>query len=97
MIDYPSVVFYALGMRMLTLLSIDEISLPRHSKWPFDFRGLSLKVEMAPSYLKHMNFSLFEFMQRPIRLAACSRLCSRDSCFQVYFLNALDFCSLHLS
>ena len=40
---------------------------------------LPIKGERVPFCLKHMNSILFAFMKRPIPLAACSRLCSRDS------------------
>ena len=33
---------------------------------------------MASNWLKQMNSALFEFMKRPMPLAVCSRLCSRD-------------------
>ena len=46
-------------MRMLTALLVVEILLPRH--WPTNFRGLPYHEEMALSWLKHMDFVLFEF------------------------------------
>ena len=59
-------------------LSVDEILIPRYVKW-FNFRGLLFNVDMAPSYLKHVNAVLFDFTLRLMFLIACSRLCRRDS------------------
>ena len=44
---------------MLTSLSIDEILLPRYVNLSTNFRGLPLRVEMAPSHLKHIYSVLF--------------------------------------
>ena len=46
---------HALPMRMLTLLSVDEILLPWSMNWSPDFRGLPFNEEIAPSWLKQMN------------------------------------------
>ena len=50
-----------LPMHILTSLSVDEIWLPRYVNWSINFRGLTLKVEMEPSRLKHMNSVLSAF------------------------------------
>ena len=62
----------------MSSLSVDEILLLRYVNYSINFRGLPLTVEMALSHLKHMNSVLFTFMWRPMLLADCSRLCSRD-------------------
>ena len=46
---------------MLTSLSIDEISLPKYIILSSNFRGMSLKVDMALTRLKHMYSVLFVF------------------------------------
>ena len=55
MIDNQSIVVYIFAQYMLTSLSIDKILLPRYVNLSTNFRGLLLKVEMAPSCLKQMN------------------------------------------
>ena len=47
---------------------------------------LALKIKMAPSYLKQMNSVLFVFTKKPMLLAACSRLGSRDSAWTSLFV-----------
>ena len=53
---------HAFPMHILTLLSVDEM-LSRYVNWSTNFRGLSLKAEMAPC-LKCMTSILFAFMLR---------------------------------
>ena len=60
MINNLSVAVHTFAINMLTLLSVDEILLPRYVNWSTDSRGLLLKVEMAP-YFKHMNSVVFAF------------------------------------
>ena len=50
---------HAFAMCMLILLSVDEILLPKYGNLSTYSRGLPLKVEMAPSCLKHMGYVLF--------------------------------------
>ena len=64
---------------MLTLLSVDEILLPRYMNWSTDFRSLLCNEEMAPPSLNHMNSTLSKLSLRPMPLTVCSRLCSWDS------------------
>ena len=78
MVNNQSIVAHALNKRMATSLSVDEILLSR-CELVYSFIGLLLKVEMTPFHLKLMNSVLFSFTWRPMSLAACSRLCSRDS------------------
>ena len=54
MVDKLLIAVYAFPMHILTLLSVDEISLPRYVNWS-KFKGLSFYSEMASSCLKHMN------------------------------------------
>ena len=68
----------ALSMHLLMLLSVDEILLPRYVNWCTNFRGLPFQEEIALSWLKHMNSVLSEFTWRPMSLAGCSSVCSRD-------------------
>ena len=53
-------------MRALTLLSVDEILLPRYVNCSTGFKGLLLSVEMSPFFLKHMNSVLSEFTWKPM-------------------------------
>ena len=46
---------------MPSLLSVDEILLPRYANSSTNFRGLPLKVETTHSRLKHMYCDLFGF------------------------------------
>ena len=79
MTDYLLIAVHTFAEHMLTSLSVDEILLPKYVNLSTNFRDLPLKVEMAPSYFKHMNSVLFAFTWRPVPPAACSRLCRRDS------------------
>ena len=54
MIDNLPVVLNAFAWCILTSLSIDEMLLLRYANWFTNFRGLPLKVEMAP-YLECKN------------------------------------------
>ena len=63
----------------MTLLSVDEILLPKYANWSINFKGLPLRVEMTTSHLKHMYSVLFVF-----KFAVCSRLCSRESAWQLH-------------
>ena len=58
--DNLSIVFHAFTSHMLTSLSVDEILLPRYENWSTNFRGLPLRVEMAPSCLKY-KYSVLVF------------------------------------
>ena len=40
---------HALPMRVLTLISVDEILLLRYMNWSTNFRGLPFNGEMTPS------------------------------------------------
>ena len=70
-------IVHAFLMRMLTTYSVDEILLPSYVNWSTNFRGLSLKMKMTPSGIKHMNFVLSEFTSRPF--ADLSEQCRRYS------------------
>ena len=54
MIDNLFIVVHTFTRHMLTSLSVNEILLPKYVNLSNNFRGLPLKVEMAP-HLKHMN------------------------------------------
>ena len=62
MVDNLSIAVYAFPMRSLASLSVDEILLLRYVNWSTNFRGLPLKVETAPSCLKHMNSVFYELL-----------------------------------
>ena len=79
MIIYLLITVHTFSMCMLTSFSVNEILLPRYTKWTANFRGLLFNERIIPSWLKHMNSVLFEFLFTPIPLTACSVLCSRDS------------------
>ena len=59
-INNLSITVYAFPLHILTLLSLDEILLPRYVKWCTNFKGLPFNGEMAPSCLQHMNSVLSE-------------------------------------
>ena len=54
-IKNPSVAVNTFLMRMLTLLSVDEILLPRYMNWSTNFRVLPFKVKMTPFCFLNMN------------------------------------------
>ena len=59
-IDNLSIAFYAFAMHMLTSPSVDKMLQPRYVNYSII---LPLSVEMALSYLKHMNFLLLAFTE----------------------------------
>ena len=62
MIENSSIAFYTFDRRMLSSLSFNELLLLLiYVKWSTNLRSLSLKVEVAPFCLKHMNSVLFAF------------------------------------
>ena len=73
MIDNLSIAVHPFSMCTLTSLPVDEILLLRYVNWFANFRGLQLRVEMATSCLKHMNFVLSTLMSSPMLPAFCSR------------------------
>ena len=79
MIDKLSIAVHAFAMSMLTLLSVDEILLPKYVNFSTDFKGLPLSVEMTLSRSKYMYSVLFGFTWKPMPPVAYSRLCSRNS------------------
>ena len=87
-IDNLSIVVHAVAIRKLTLLSVDEIWLLRYVRWFTNFRGLSLKVEMAPSCFKKVNFYF--------RLYRTFAFCCLFKAIQIrlgqgYFIKALNY------
>ena len=76
MIDNLSITFHNLLGHMLTSLSVNKMLLPRYVNWSSNSRSFPLKVEMAPSCLKHMNFVLFAFSEKSIPPVPFSRLCN---------------------
>ena len=97
MIINRSIAVHTFAKHMLMLFSVDEILLPRYVNLSTNFRGLPLRIEIAPSCLKHMYSVLFAFTKRPMPSAACSRLCSRDSAWaDVFASSARHLHSLHL-
>ena len=53
MINNLSIAIHAFPMYILTLLSVDEILLPRYVNWSINFKDLQSSVEMASFCLKH--------------------------------------------
>ena len=62
MINSLSIAIHDNTMYIFTSLSVDKMLLLRYVNWSTNFRGFPLRVEMVPSYLKHMNSVIFEFM-----------------------------------
>ena len=52
---------HTFSLHILTSLSVDEILLPRYVNCSTNFRGLPLKMKIAPSCLNHLNLILFVF------------------------------------
>ena len=69
-----SIVVHAFPMHMLRYVDIDEIWLPRCMNSSINFSGLQFNEKMTSSWLKAMNSALSKFIERPMPLAACSRL-----------------------
>ena len=55
MTDKLSIAVHALPMHMLTLLSVDEILLPRYMNWSTNFRVFPFNEKMVPSWLSLMK------------------------------------------
>ena len=79
MIDSLSIGVSTFVRRMLTLLSADEILLPRYMNLSTNFRGTSFRVKIAPSRLKHLYFVWFAFTWRPMPPTVCFRPYSWNS------------------
>ena len=58
MIDNLSIALHTFTRPMLTSLSEDEMLLLRHVNWSTNFWDLSVRVEVSPSCLKLMGFTL---------------------------------------
>ena len=67
-IDNLSIAILAFLMRMLALLSKDEIFLQKYLRRHTNFSEFSLNLEMPPFWLKHMKIVLPEFTKRPMPL-----------------------------
>ena len=59
MIDNDLIAFHAFASHILRLLSVDEIYLPRYKNLFSNFRGLQLRVNMAPPRLKHLHCFIY--------------------------------------
>ena len=86
MINSQSIAVHAFTWCRLKLVSVDEILLPRYATSSTNFRDLSLRVEMASSWLKYTRFVLLAVMS----LAACSRLYSWDLAWAGVFVRTLQ-------
>ena len=75
MIDSLSIAIHAFTRRIWTSLSVGEKLLPTYVNMSTNLRKPQFKMEVAPSRLKDMYSSLFEFTWRLIPSNACSRLC----------------------
>ena len=73
-IDNVSTEVHAFARHILTLLSVDEILIPRYGKWSTNFSDWPLKVEMVPYCLKDINSVLFAFTLRLNSRVVCSSL-----------------------
>ena len=61
MISNMYIAFHAFIRYIFTSISADEMLQPRYVNWSGNFRGLPLRVKMAPFYLKPKNSVLFAF------------------------------------
>ena len=98
MIDNLSIVVCGFTRRILMSLSVDKTLLPRWVNLSTNFRELPFRVEMSPSWLKHVYSLLSAFAWRPMPLATCSRLCRRDSawvgvCKKCYVICIVCICN----
>ena len=85
MINNLSRAYYTFTRCILTSFSVDEILLPRYVYSSTNFRGLPLRMEMAPSCLRHINC----FICIPV---ACSRGYAEEILLgQVYLREVLDY------
>ena len=71
MIINLSIVVHAFPMHMMTLLSVDEILLPRYVNCSTNFRGWSLKMKMV-LFFKNMTSVLSVVTLRSMPYTACS-------------------------
>ena len=78
MIDSLWIAVQSFIRRRLSSLSLDETLPLRYLNWSNDFRCL-----------KHMNSDLFVLTQRPIPLAARTRLCIWDSAWEGIFTRSI--------
>ena len=81
MVDNLSIAVHVCLMHMLTLVSVDEIWLPRYVKWSTNFKGLPFNVEVALSCLKHTNYFLLGVGERSDKCFKCVCVCV---CVYVY-------------
>ena len=96
MVENLIIVVHVFPMYLLASLSVNEILLPRCVNWSINFKELPFSMEMVPSCLKYINSVLSDFMQKPIPVAACSRLYSKDSTWVGVLREELDHLrSLH--
>ena len=65
-----SIAIHALPMRIMTLLSVDEILLPKYMNWSSNFKRLPFHEEMAAFISKQLNFVWFEFTEWPISVVS---------------------------
>ena len=79
LINNLSIAVHAFPMHILTLLSEGKMLLARYVGYSTNFKSFLLQLKFAPSCLKYMNSALFAFILKPMPLAVCSRLCSKDS------------------
>ena len=70
-----SITIHVFAMRIMVSLSVDEILLPRHMNSFTNFKEPPFRVELSPSWLKHLYSVLSDFTWRPICSAA---FCNRD-------------------
>ena len=88
MIDNLSIAVHIFAKCVLISLSVDEMLLLRYLNLSTNFRGLPLRVEMAPFCLKYMYSVLLAFTWSPVSPDAYSRLCSRNSTWVIPFVRS---------
>ena len=69
-IDNLLIAVHTLSWHSSTSFSVDKILLPSYVNWSIKFRGLLLKVEIAPFCLKHLNSVLLSHWGWPLQLLA---------------------------
>ena len=87
-IDSLSIAFHAFARCISTSLSVDDILLPRYVNWFTDFRGLPLRLEIAPFCLKYMKSVCFHPHRDQCFLLFAQDYCSRDSVWAGVFVRS---------
>ena len=77
--NISSIAVHAFARCIPMSLTVNETLLPRYVSFSINSREPLFRVEMSPSWLKHVCSVLSVFTWKPVPPAACSRLCSKYS------------------